>query len=55
MELTIAQKYIYQALEDNRLEEVHKEFLRKVSFNKEGYPIYNEKICCIGGVYICYI
>ncbi len=55
MELGIAKKYIYQAIEDCRLEEVHKEFLRNVSFNEEGYPVYNGKLCGVGGVYICYV
>lgn len=55
LELEIVQKYICLALEDGRLEGVHKEFLRKVSFNEEGYPMYNGKLCCVGGVYNCYM
>ena len=55
LEPMLAKKYIRQALNDSRLEEEHKEFLGQVSFNKESYPVYNEKICCISGVYICYM
>lgn len=55
LEPAIAQKYIDQAMGDSRLEENHKNFLRKVSFNEEGYPLYNGKLCCVGGVYRCYI
>lgn len=55
LEPVIAQKYLEQAIGDSRLEESHKEFLRKVSFNEEGYPLYNGKLCCVGGVYRCYI
>lgn len=55
LEPVIAQKYITQAVGDSRLEEHHKDFLRKVSFSDEGYPMYNGKLCCVGGVYRCYI
>lgn len=55
LEPMLAKKYIRKALNDSRLEEEHKKFLRQVSFNEEGYPVYNGKICCIGGVYICYM
>ena len=55
MEPVIAQKYIRQAIEDDRLEEEHKAFLRNVSFSEEGYPMYDGKICCISGVYSCYL
>lgn len=55
LEPAIAKKYLACAIEDSRLEEVHKEFLREVSFNEEGCPVHHGKECCIGGVYICYI
>lgn len=55
LEPAIAQEYMEQAIADSRLEEVHKEFLRNVSFDEEGYPVHNGKLCCVGGVYLCYI
>ena len=55
LELIIAEKYLRCALEDKRLEEKHKLFLRDVVFSEDGYPMYDGKICCIGGAYSCYL
>jgi len=55
LEVAIARKYLACAIEDSRLEDVHKQFLREVSFNEEGCPVHHGKECCIGGVYICYL
>lgn len=50
----IARKYIDAALHDDRLEEEHKQFLKRVEFDQDGYPLYRGKHCCLGGVYISY-
>lgn len=55
LELKIAHMYLSQAIDDSRLEECHKNFLREVSFNEEGYPVYNGKLCGVGGAYLCYM
>lgn len=54
MEPGFAKKYIQDALADDRLEENHKAFLRNVEFDKDGYPLYDNMQCCIGGVYHLY-
>lgn len=54
MELDMAKKYIDVAIHDERLEEEHKDFLRDVKFDEDGYPFYRGKLCCIGGVYLLY-
>ena len=52
LEPELAKKYIAEALEDERLEEEHKVFLREVRFDENGFPINGESVsCCIGGVY----
>ena len=52
LEPGLAKNYIEKALQDERLEEEHKLFLRTVGYDKNGYPIGNDgKSCCIGGVY----
>lgn len=55
LEPELAKKWIKKALSDNRLEEEHKKFLREVKINNEGYPIWNGKLCCVGGVYRLYL
>ena len=54
LEPDIAKKYIESALKEPRLEEEHKRFLKAVEFDHEGYPMYEGKHCCIGGVYLLY-
>jgi SAM-dependent methyltransferase len=41
-----------QALADERLPEVHKSFLRNLTFNKNGLPMFQGKYAGNGGVYI---
>jgi ubiquinone/menaquinone biosynthesis C-methylase UbiE len=41
-------------LTDSKLNEEHKEFVRAVKIDSDGYPTYNEKYCGIGGVYKLY-
>jgi len=43
-----------EMLADPKLNEEHKEFMRNVKIDNEGYPTYNEKYCGIGGVYKLY-
>ncbi len=54
LEKVMVQKYLQCAIEDERLEEEHRKFLVNVKFNEEGYPMYNGKICGLGGAYLCY-
>lgn len=52
MEPAIAREHIADALNDERLEEEHKMFLRGVTFDKDGYPHSRESLnCCLGGVF----
>lgn len=52
LEPQLGKKYIAKALADERIEEEHKEFLRKIQFDENDYPINAEHTsCCIGGVY----
>ena len=58
LEIMMAKEYINRAIEDPRLEEMHKDFLRKVSFDGNGYPCIEKdnrfETCCIAGVYRLY-
>ncbi len=45
------QKYFMDALSSSELEEMHKEFLRGVSFDENDSPVYRGKACGIGGSY----
>lgn len=52
LEPGMAKDYLIEALKDDRLDEEHKAFLRKVQLDKNGYPIDDEgRSCCVGGVY----
>ncbi|MFC1509165.1 class I SAM-dependent methyltransferase [Candidatus Omnitrophota bacterium] len=55
-ELEYLTKYGYrkQALQEEKLEEEHKEFLRNLQFNEDGYPLYDGKTAGFGGVYNLY-
>jgi len=47
-------EYKHRILTDPKLNDEHKEFVRLVRINNDGYPTYNEKYCGIGGVYKLY-
>lgn len=52
LEPGLVKKYIAEALENKRGEKEHKEFLRGVGFDDNGYSINSKSVsCCIGGVY----
>lgn len=51
LEPGIARRYLQMALEDERLEDEHKAFLKEVTYDEKGYPMYDGKYCCIGGTY----
>lgn len=55
LELWIVKDYLQQALNDPRLEDVHKVFLRDVSFDNNGYPVRTidgrTEMCSLGGVF----
>ncbi len=55
LEPDMAKHWIEKALKDERLEAEHKEFLKKVMYDENGYPIIEMKekryMCSIGGVY----
>ena len=51
LEPDLAKDYIEAALQDDRLEDEHKVFLRKVRFDDEGFPVVDGIDCCIGGTY----
>ncbi|MDR1591290.1 MAG: class I SAM-dependent methyltransferase [Prevotellaceae bacterium] len=52
LELKYKRDDIQAALEDDRLDKSHRDFLECVSFDERGYPIYQGKTCGIGGVYV---
>ncbi len=43
--------YWQQALMDNRLRKEHIKFLKNITIDKEGYPLYGGKYAGIGGIY----
>jgi len=53
-ELRCLQEYGLSALGDPRLAEEHKEFLRNLTADENGYPTYKGKHAGIGGVYRLY-
>jgi len=53
-ELDLMKEVADQALEDDRLAEEHKEFLRELVYDEQGYPKYDGKHAGIGGVYRLY-
>ena len=54
VELEYVTKYTDAAIEEKKLEDEHKDFLRKLEFTKEGYPLYEGKTTGFGGVYYLY-
>jgi|GEM_PF-357645 len=50
-ELEWLKQYRQQALDDPRLEEEHKQFLREIEYDADGNPLYKGKLAGIGGVY----
>jgi len=54
LELDLHKKYKQSALQDKRLGEEHKDFLRNLTFDEKGYPKYQGKHAGVGGVYRLY-
>lgn len=54
LELKLLKQYKQSALQDKRLDEEHKDFLRNLTFDEKGYPKYQGKHAGIGGVYRLY-
>jgi ubiquinone/menaquinone biosynthesis C-methylase UbiE len=54
LELNLLKKYWQSALQDKRLGEEHKDFLRNLTFDERGFPKYEGKHAGIGGVYRLY-
>ena len=50
-ELEYIPDYLNKAMVDERFEEEHKEFLRNLQYNSNGYPKYKGKTAGFGGVY----
>ena len=55
IEIEMVREYLDKAINDSRLEDEHKKFLKKVRLDKNGYPRINDVLCCIGGSYLCYL
>jgi ubiquinone/menaquinone biosynthesis C-methylase UbiE len=53
-EVNLYKMYKQSALQDKRLGEEHKDFLRNLTFDEKGYPKYQGKHAGIGGVYRLY-
>lgn len=51
-EISLLTKLKSQALEDDRLSEDHKNFLKSLSYDANGYPLFQGKYAGIGGVYL---
>lgn len=51
-EMALLPKLASQALEDKQLPEEHKDFLRALTYDPSGYPLFQGKYAGIGGVYI---
>ena len=51
LELSLLTRYRESSSEDERLAEEHRDFLRDLTFDDRGYPIYRGKHAGIGGVY----
>lgn len=54
-ENALAEKYLEIALKDEKLEECHKEFLRKVTFDNDGYAVNGDFHCGVHSVYRLYV
>jgi SAM-dependent methyltransferase len=50
-EVDLLKKTGLRALEDPRLSDEHKDFLRALKYDPNGFPLYDEKYAGIGGVY----
>lgn len=50
-ELDVFEKYFRHALDDKRLGEEHRKFLRNLRTDSNGLPLYKDKYCGFGGVY----
>ncbi len=53
-ELSLLKDLGRKAIEDHRLGTEHREFLRNITYDKKGYPMYQGKHAGIGGVYRLY-
>jgi ubiquinone/menaquinone biosynthesis C-methylase UbiE len=53
-ELNCLQEFGEKALQDSRLADEHKEFIRNLEYDDRNYPIYKGKYAGIGGVYQLY-
>lgn len=53
-ELDYLKKFGKKAIDDERLAEKHREFIKKLTYDKQGYPTYDGKHAGIGGVYKLY-
>ncbi|NLG33312.1 MAG: class I SAM-dependent methyltransferase [Syntrophomonadaceae bacterium] len=51
MELDILHTYYEASLKDGRLPAIHAQFLKDLTWDKNGYPMYNGKYAGVGGVY----
>ena len=54
VELSQLRKSGEKALNDERLGEEHKDFLRTLTYDEQGYALYGENHAGIGGVYRLY-
>lgn len=54
IELKTLKKYRTRSLQDERLPEEHKSFIKNLSFDERGFPMYQGKYAGIGGVYKLY-
>jgi ubiquinone/menaquinone biosynthesis C-methylase UbiE len=50
-ELSLLKDLGRKAIEDNYLGTEHREFLRRITYDKKGYPMYQRRHAGIGGVY----
>jgi SAM-dependent methyltransferase len=53
-EMASLERYHASALQDARLQDEHKQFLRNLTYDRSGYPLYKGKHAGIGGVYRLY-
>ena len=51
LELDLLRRHGNSAMKDLRLSEEHREFIRTLSYDEEGYPLYEGKHAGVGGVY----
>ena len=50
-ELMLLKKYRDLALDDDRLAQEHRSFVRELTYDNKGHPMYEGKYAGIGGVY----